>query len=372
PRARRNADVIQAFGQAVVFFGEVGRRLIRGSRIAQGDHGLDATLVHRGLKAGNGHLAAAIQDTFTHRTEVAYMDLPVMGIAPWPGNEQRGDKKSEETRNGTGHVIGLLPKRSVASLITRRDYVRKAAFGSDENPVPPQTGKSAKNKYPAKIARRRALSPTFPQASRRTGGLGGATGRGFRQTKQPAKEANERPSGTIEPVRFRHDRPRHAVGQVRAEDQKKHERQVPENVDPALVGVPELNADYDGRGKREQVRQVLGGRPEKRRGHQRQITDEHRETIGRRGWNVLPESFGDHLGLPGLPVGLGHGGLNAVRQVAVHPQDDNDRQQTQAQGQEKTPGEPGRTAPPVEAQPGREQQDREVAGAACQSEKQSG
>src|SRR5438552_4282418 len=85
PRARRNADVIQAFGQAVVFFGEVGRRLIRGSRIAQGDHGLDATLVHRGLKAGNGHLAAAIQDTFTHRTEVAYMDLPVMAIAPWPG-----------------------------------------------------------------------------------------------------------------------------------------------------------------------------------------------------------------------------------------------------------------------------------------------
>src|SRR5438105_1520306 len=96
----------------------------------------------------------------------------------------------------------------------------------------PRNRKYANDKYSAKIA----VDPepaNFLQASGRSGGLSGAAGRGFRQTEQPAEEANQRPPGTIQPVRFRHDRRRYTVGQVRAEDQKKDERQVPEHVHPS-------------------------------------------------------------------------------------------------------------------------------------------
>src|SRR6185437_6692481 len=56
--------------------------------------------------------------------------------------------------------------------------------------------------------------------------------------------------------------------QIGAKNEEQQERQIPQDVHAALIGVPELDAQEDGGGEREHMAEVLGRGPERRRAHE--------------------------------------------------------------------------------------------------------
>ena len=119
------------------------------------------------------------------------------------------------------------------------------------------------------------------------------------------------------------------VRQVRPEHHQQQQRQVPQHVHAALVGVPELYADDNGgaiwaitwarfRGVGQNMRQDD-------KGH---VGDEHRQPV--RPVRPLPEPLGPR-GLPRLPVGQAEGQVQVLPQFPAPQQQQGGRDgQTQA------------------------------------------
>ena len=92
-------------------------------------------------------------------------------------------------------------------------------------------------------------------------------------------------------------RGRPASGEGRPEHHRDRQRQVEHHQGAALVEVPELAGDQQGGRERDQLGEVLLGRPEHRGDHQQQVGDQDREPEA--GVDADPEAAGG----PGLEVG---------------------------------------------------------------------
>src|SRR5262245_32181411 len=96
-----------------------------------------------------------------------------------------------------------------------------------------------------------------PQAAGSAGDLLLLGRRADEETEEPAQTAARGGPPAAQPIDFAADRVGPAVGEVRAKYHQHEKRQVPENVNAALIGVPELDANDDRSGQGDDVGQVL-------------------------------------------------------------------------------------------------------------------
>src|SRR5262245_10133570 len=108
--------------------------------------------------------------------------------------------------------------------------------------------------------------------------------------------------------------------------------------------------------------QILWRWPKEGGDDKKEIGNEHRNAIGPRPLNSCPEANGGcWVGLfPGKPIGLCERCLNPPVQVPIHPQNTRDGGQAKTACQRESTSKPTGPAPPIEAQPSRKCQGREI------------